>query len=207
MKTGCKDLDNLIEYKDITMIYGEAATGKTTLAKLAAIEQAKNNKKVIFIDAENGFSIERLGQLSGKDYEKVLGNIIILKPRDFDEQKKYFKKLIDIVENSKISLIIVDTIGVHYRSEVKKDYKNATKAINYQMKILKWASKKNIPIILTNQVYSNLENKIINVGGNMIKNLCNCIIKLDKDPRKLIVEKPNNKEILFDIKEDGIVKI
>jgi len=33
--------------KEITCIYGGAGTGKTTLAKLAAIGQAKKNKKVV----------------------------------------------------------------------------------------------------------------------------------------------------------------
>ena len=45
IESGC-DLFEGYE-NEITCIYGEASSGKTTLAKLAAIEQAKKNKKVI----------------------------------------------------------------------------------------------------------------------------------------------------------------
>ena len=52
IKTGCEDLDNLIEgYKEeITLIYGGAATGKTTLVKLAALKQTLSGKKVVYIE-------------------------------------------------------------------------------------------------------------------------------------------------------------
>ena len=66
MKTGCEVLDELIgEYKDeISLIYGVAGSGKTTIAKLVAIEEAKKSK-VMFIDTENVFCVERFKQLIG----------------------------------------------------------------------------------------------------------------------------------------------
>ena len=42
--------------KGINLVYGEAATGKTTLAVQEALKEAKENKKIAFIDTENSFS-------------------------------------------------------------------------------------------------------------------------------------------------------
>jgi len=73
-----------------------------------------------------------------------------------------------------------------------------------QFSILKELSKK-IPIIITNQVYSNLENKIIMVGGEMFRKSGDRIIKLNKQPRKIIFESPPDKEKKFEIVNEGFV--
>src|SRR3989339_1589394 len=44
----------------ITTIYGPAGSGKTTLCLLCAMNTAREGKKVIYIDTENNFSVERL---------------------------------------------------------------------------------------------------------------------------------------------------
>ena len=43
--------------KEISCVYGAPASGKTTLAKEAAIHRSLNNKKVVYIDSENSFNI------------------------------------------------------------------------------------------------------------------------------------------------------
>lgn len=208
MKTGSKDLDSVFEYKnELTMIYGAAATGKTTIAKLAAIEQAKNNKKVVYIDTEKGFSIERFKQLAGKDYQKILDNLIIFRPESLREQKKLMKDIMQLVETGKIGLVIVDTIGSIYRVELKLDEKYANRTIAENIKVFRWMTSKGIPVIITNQVYSDFNNNIINVGGNMIKDACNCVIQLVKNPRTFKIETPLAKEFRFEIKDDGIYLI
>ena len=62
----------------INLIYGPAASGKTTYCLSASIFMAKKGAKVIFIDTENGFSIERLKQLCGGDYRKIIDNLFLL---------------------------------------------------------------------------------------------------------------------------------
>ncbi|MAG50627.1 hypothetical protein CL621_03225, partial [archaeon] len=109
-----KDLDEFFNYKDIAiMIYGEAATGKTTFCLIAAIKYAKQGK-VIFLDTENSFSIERIKQLY-PDYKKIINNIFLFKINNFNEQKNQFNRLKEIIKSSKAKLIIIDTIGMHYR--------------------------------------------------------------------------------------------
>lgn len=205
MKTGSEDLDSIFEYKnELTMVYGEAASGKTTLATLAAIEQARNNKKVIFIDTENGFSIERFKQLAGNNHQKLLDNIIFFRPTSLAEQRKVTKEIINLIETGKIGLVIVDTIGSIYRAELKLDEKYANRTIAESIKVFRLILSKGIPVIITNQVYSDFNNNIRNVGGNMIKDSCNCIIQLVKNPRTFKIEKPIVKEVRFEIKNDGV---
>lgn len=201
ISTGSKDLNYFLKGypKLINLIYGEPSTGKTTLALQATIAQAKNNKKVIYVDTEGGFSIERLKQLHSR-YNKFLDQILILRPKSFQEQEKYILNLPD-----KVSLIIVDTISYFYRDELKEDSYNVNKSLDLQLQKLLELSKKGIPIILTSQVYKNLENKIIPCGNNLVKRFCKNIIKLQKEPRKIIHE-TQNKELLIEIKEKGIFK-
>lgn len=188
----------MLDYnKEINCIYGEAATGKTTLAKVEAIKFAKNGK-VAFIDSENGFNLERFKQIAGKDYENLLKNIFILKPRSLKEQELQIKNLLKI---SNLKLVIVDTIGYFYRVEDKKE---ANTSMHRQFNVLSELSK-NMPIIITNQVYTNLnKEKEEMVGGNMFKNWSKKIIKLEKNPRKIIIEKPYYKKIYFEMVNEGI---
>lgn len=202
-KTGCNVLDEIIgSYKGLTLIYGEASSGKTTLAKMAAIEYSKQGK-VIFLDTENGFNIERLKQLTN-DFDNVIKKIILIKVRNFFYQHKAIKEISSV---KGVSLIIVDTIGNFYRMNVKKDYVKANAILGKQIMILKDLAK-NIPILIINQVYSDLKSGLLNpTGGKIVVNNSDVIIRLEKKPRRLIVEKPFSKDMLFEIKKEGIVKI
>src|SRR3989338_8123722 len=113
LSTGSEDLNSFIHgypIKGITALYGEPATGKTTAALLAAITQIKNNKKVIFIDTENSFSIARAKQIC-PEIESYIHNLIKIHPSDFKEQGQ----IINNLPLKNIALIIIDTIGFHYR--------------------------------------------------------------------------------------------
>ena len=201
ISAGSKDLNHFLKGypKLINLIYGEPSTGKTTLALQATISQAKNNKKVIYVDTENGFSIERLKQLHSR-YNNFLQNILILKPKSFQEQEKYILNLPD-----KVSLIIIDTISYFYREELKNDPYKTNKSLDLQLQKLLELSKKDIPIIVTSQVYTNFKKEIIPCGNNLVKRFSKNIIKLQKEPRKLISE-TNNQELLIEINDMGIFK-
>lgn len=199
MESGCvlfEKYDN-----EITCIYGEPSTGKTTLAKLAAISQASKGNKVVYIDTEGSFSTDRIKQLSQEEFDKVLDNIILFKPKRFSEQNQIIKSLPDM---KNVSLIVVDTISYFYRVKVRDKPKVYNMWMARQFSILKELSKKT-PVIITNQVYSNLENKIIMVGGEMFRKSSDRIIKLNKQPRKIIFEHPLDKEKKFEIVNEGFV--
>ena len=213
----------------ITTIYGPAGSGKTNFCILAAVSQAKKDNKVIFIDTEGGFSVERFKQIAGEGYNDVLKNIILLKPVNFEQQKKAFSTMLnEIKNNSKIGLIVIDGITMLYRlelAEARKDknnekIKNVNSELAKQLRMLAEISRSNlIPVLVTNQVYSdflseqdfrNGKEKIIHmVGGDLLKYWSKCIIELQNDGgrRKAILQKHRSlpeKEIDFVITNTGI---
>jgi len=204
---GSIDLDNLFEgYKEeINYIYGPPGSGKTTLCKLALIQLLKQNKKVIFIDTENGFSIDRFKQLSGQDYKNLLDNLILVKVKSFNDQ---CEKLENLKKIRNISLVIIDSIGKFYRNKVKINPKEINQKLVSHLNSLREITKNNTPVLITNQIYEDIEkNKIVPVGGEMVKKFCKKIIELKTNPRKIIQVKPEQKEMIFEITEEGLKKV
>src|SRR3990172_327375 len=70
----------------ITMIAGPPGSGKTNFCILTACSQAKKSNKIIFIDTEGGFSVERVKQIIGENYKDILKNFLLLEPKSFEEQ-------------------------------------------------------------------------------------------------------------------------
>ncbi len=208
-------LDGGFENDVVTTIYGPAGSGKTNICVLAAINVAKNNGKVIFIDTEGGFSAERARQICGSDTEKILDKIFFFNPTDFKEQQDAFEKIKEMV-NEDIKLIVVDTISMLYRLERGANDEpfdanlELAKQIAYLTQI---ARKSNIPVLIANQVYADFENPsgIKIVGGDILKYGSKCMIELQSGHngvRKAVLIKhrhlPQSKEMLFRIINDGI---
>jgi len=218
ISSGSKLLDKILNggfRSGITTIYGPSSSGKTTTCLLTSINQSNKNKKVLFIDTENGFSVERIKQLSGDNFKNILDNIIVVKPKSFLEQEETIKKLNKTLDN--FSLIILDTITFFYRFEFANDlsqFKSINSSLINQLKELKHFSKKhNVPILLTNQVYSDFNSRddVKMVGGEILKRDSECIIKLqntDTNIKEFTLIKHNSvkekKQIKFEIKEKGI---
>jgi DNA repair protein RadB len=214
----------------ITTIYGGAGTGKTNFCLLAAISQAKKGNKVVFIDTEGGFSVERVRQIAGENYKEVLKNILIFKPVNFNEQEKAFSDLLKEIKNKIFGLIVVDGMTMLYRLElaeaIKSKEEEKIREINSklarQMRTLaEIARNKNIPILVTNQVYSEFLSEedykqgkkpgLRMVGGDILKYWSKCIIELisDRGKRKVVLRKHRSlpeKELEFIITGSGVKK-
>jgi len=219
ISSGSVLIDNLLdggfETGIITTIYGPAGSGKTNICLLTSIRSVFDNKKIIYVDTDSSFSVERLKQLT-KDYEKILDKTIFLKPISFDEQKKCFDKLRDLTKEN-IGLIIIDSISMLYRLELGKtnDVYDVNKELGLQLSYLnEVARKKDIPILITNQVYTDFQdNHIKMVGGDLLKYGSKCLIELKKfgkGVRQCIVKKhrsiEEDKSFFFKIIENGIEK-
>ncbi len=216
VSSGAKIVDDFLEggYETdaITTIYGPAGAGKTNLALLAAVDAAKQGKKVIFIDTEGGFSVSRLKQIL-PEYKKLLDRIVFLRPTSFEEQKKDIERLKELV-NGKIGLIVVDTMTMLYRLQRSfKDDNNYNRDLSLQMLWLnEIARKHNIPVLVTSQVYASFEgSKIKIVGGDILLYTSKCLLEIEPlhgGRRKLLLRKHRSiggeKELLFEIVEKGI---
>ena len=221
--TGSKVLDSMLdggyEKDTITTVYGPAGAGKTLLCILCSIVVARAGKKVVYVDCEGGFSLERLHQVASsikQNYAKILDNMIFLRPVSFAEQKKSFEKLKDIV-NDRIGLIIVDTIAMLYRLELGKneDIKNVNRELGRQIAWLtEIARKKRIPVLIADQVYADFDNreKVNIVGGDILKYGSKCLIELQITPngnRRAVLRKhrsiQSERDIIFKIVEGGMI--
>jgi len=215
LKSGSEIIDTFLnggyEKSVITTIFGPSGTGKTTACLLSALS-ATQDSKVIFIDTEGGFSVERLKQLTS-DYKKVLDRIFIMKPTTFTEQKHCIDSLHKKFPKG-VGLIVCDTISALYRLERGDDNQGLNAELGKQVgKLLEIARKNSIPVILTNQVYADFDDKtkVRMVGGDIIDYNSKCLIEfqiLAKNQRKAVLKKHRSlpqKEITFAIKEEGLV--
>ncbi len=221
IETGTEVIEELLgggyESDIITTVYGPSGSGKTNIVLLAAVSAAEKGKKVIYIDTEGGFSVARLEQLTSHS-KKVMENILFLKPTKFSEQKKAFEKLNELVNKRDIGLIIVDTIAMLYRLELgrNEDVYEINRELGSQIADLSEITrKKNIPVLVANQVYSGFDNtnkeSVKMVGGDIIKYGSKCLIELQNlqnGKKRAVLKKhrslPEGREAIFEIKENGL---
>lgn len=205
IKTGSKDLDGFLRgyNKEITCIYGPAATGKTTMCLLAAVELAKNNKKVVFVDTESGFNIDRIRQIAGWNYIGILDKILLMKVNNFEDQCNKIQRLENI---SNIDLVIVDSLSNFYRKEIHGDARDINNKLAEQVKVLNKLVRKGVYVIVTSQVYNKFDDKQVSfLGGRIVENFCKKIIELQNEPRSMLLKKPGEGKFNFEIVDSGIV--
>jgi DNA repair and recombination protein RadB len=146
LSTGSISLDKLLgggfPNESVSLIFGEAETGKSSLAVQCAVNCARRGYKSLFIDADGTFSSERLSQIAEFDYKKISPLMIIMKPTTFQEQVKTFDQLEKIV-TKKFRLIVVDTMTSLYRLELDdpKEAYSSNRELNRQMAVLTQIAK------------------------------------------------------------------
>ncbi|RMF05975.1 DNA repair and recombination protein RadB [Candidatus Woesearchaeota archaeon] len=198
----------------ITTIYGSGGSGKTNLCLLATAAVARSGKKVVYADTEGNFSMERFKQIA-PDYKKLLDKIIVIKITDFEQQKSVFDRIDQIISDD-TGLFVIDSVASLYRIE-RDDNPDEVTEINRDLgrqlyKISKTARTKEIPVLVTNQVWQSFEdNSMRMVGGNLLRYSSKCIIELGrtgKGRRRAVLKKhrslPEESEVEFMIVSEGI---
>ena len=219
--SGHEDLDVFLnggyDSDIITTLYGPSGAGKTTLCLLALIHAVRAKKKVIYIDTEASFSVERLMQIAPTDYAAILQHTLFLRPMGFADQQKAFDKLCKLVDGS-IGLIVVDTISMLYRLEIGQtnDIYNVNKKLGGQLAALsEIARREKVPVLVVNQVYANFEDKdkVNMVGGDILRYSSKTLLELQvfaQGHRAVTVRKsrslPEGKTFSFKLVQSGIEK-
>lgn len=215
VSTGCEPLDSLlgggIEKGVISNFYGESGSGKTNVCIQIAAEVAENGDKVAYIDTEASFSAERFMQIAS---EEDLDNILLKDATDFQEQKQAIRSLEEVKEE--LGLIVVDSMVSLYRLKVNGD--NASE-INNELssqlsKLSGIARKQDIPVVVTNQVYTSFEEDGLEiVGRDVPRYWSKCLVQLSqsgKGVRTAEIAKHRSiaegEKISFRITDDGIVQ-
>ncbi|MFQ6055410.1 MAG: DNA repair and recombination protein RadB [Methanosarcinales archaeon] len=185
ISSGCQKIDDILgggfERGVVTQIYGEAGTGKTNMCMQLAIECIKNGNRVIFIDTE-GFSPERFSQIAGSNAKEFAQKIIMYEPMSFEQQYSIIKELNKIMEEN-IGLIIFDSATLFYRFELDDEKSIALRRelANQIGHLHLLARKYNIAVVITSQVYTDIDTQeFYAVGGSMIDHLSKVIIQFEK---------------------------
>ena len=216
---GCKALDDLlgggVEEGCITLLHGEAGSGKTNFCLQLARNVVRAGKKVIYIDTE-GVSMERLSQICGDDFGLVAKNILFSEPYSFEEQENLIEKAVKLADNNpEVGLIVIDSITMHYRltmrDETRRDERySLTRQIAH---LLKASRTRGIPVVVTSQVYTDIDTgAFMPLGGHMLSHNAKTIVRLEKSGpsrRTAVLEKHRHKEegtrALFRIAQQGLV--
>ena len=203
----------------ITQIFGPPSSGKSNITLTLAVNVAKNDRKVIYIDTEGGISIDRIKQISGPDFSRVANNIIVFEPTNFLEQNDNLKAIEVWLRknNADVDLIVLDSAVALYRVDDMKSSK-LNKELGKQMGILsKIARKYDVAVVLTNQIYNAFDdegnNDIRAVGGTILQYWSKVILKLERGDETskrvatLIRHRsiPEGKKAIFSITSRGII--
>lgn len=167
--TRCSCIDDCIgggiKPQTITLIYGEPETGKTTLAMQLAVNCAIENKKVLFIDCDNTFSAKRLSQISGVFFDAIADRIVLVKPKNFQEQTFLIDNIQEYITN--VGLMVIDTFTSLYSvktAESKSITFEANRELNRQLALLAQTTKiTKIPLVITSQVRSVISEQLSSV--------------------------------------------
>jgi DNA repair protein RadB len=213
VSTGSDAMDSLLkgglERGVIINFYGGSATGKTNLCVEAAAEQASRNQEVLYIDTEGGFSTERFAQVGD---EEDLENVELSEPSTFETQEKAVEEASERADE--VDLIVVDSLVALYRLEATgDDIPEANQRLSSMLASLsKAARENNIPVIVTNQVYSRFDKDGVELAGRDVPRYwCKCLIELtNSSGRKARIERhrslPPDRSVRFEITDDGIVE-
>jgi DNA repair protein RadB len=157
--TGCGSLDRLLgggfQFGDVSLVYGEAETGKTCLTIQCAVNAARLGCKTIFADSDGTFSARRLSQIAQNDLDEVSPLITLVRPSDFHEQALVVDRL-DEYLTSTVGLVVVDSVTSLYRAEIGEE-KEATFSLNKELGrqlacLAQVAKTKKVATLLTSQV-------------------------------------------------------
>ena len=161
--TGCGSLDEHLRgglsEGTLSLLYGEAETGKTTLAIQCAVNSGRMGYKTIFVDCDRAFSPRRMAQIARDDFDKIATQLILMQPEDFDQQAVVIERLDEYI-SERVGLIVIDTVTSLYRERlgdaVQRNFA-LNRELNRQMAFLAQTTKtRRVASLVISQVRSSV---------------------------------------------------
>lgn len=224
LSTQCPPLDVLldggIESDAITLVFGEAGSGKTNLAlqcaRSAAVPRTLADgtvvpsKRVAYVDTE-GVSPRRMEQVFAACPE-AQDRLLFFTPFDIHQQERMVKKSTLAPD---LGLIVVDSINMHYRLHIdggEELQKEATRSLFGQLHHLtNYARQHQVPVLVTGQVYGG-EDATQPFARRTMEHLVKALVRFHKTPdgqRKATVLKHRSieegRQARFAIAGEGLV--
>lgn len=165
----------------ITEFYGEGGSGKSNMSMLFALSAIKLGRTAVFLDTE-GFSSDRFMQVCGGS-DEYAKNMMLYRVSSLDDQELAIMRVSKMLEkSSKIGLVVVDSFTEYFRVEKSSDSSARTSGFQKQLGLLSTiAMKGNIPVLITNQIYQDVESKLLNpFGGFIIDHSMKAIYQLQR---------------------------
>lgn len=200
--TGSQGLDAQllggIPLGELTLVYGEPGSGKTTLALCAAAQLLRldHAARVVYLDSDAKFAPSRLIQIAGS--EEHLRRLSYTRPTTFEEQAEALDRLPEQLQHG--DLAVVDSVTGLYRVETGDTQKTFTenKELNRQLGALKEvAVSTRAAVILTGQVRSVLDSPfpaVEPVAQRLLRYWSDKVIKVENTAtpgvKQATVEKP-----------------
>jgi DNA repair protein RadB len=214
VSTGVPALDALLgggmERRSITQLYGEPACGKSTLTIIAAVERLRAGESVIYLDTE-GFSVERFRQVAGERAEDLARNLILFEPLDFEQQGLMIAESERLLQKGGVGLMVLDSATALYRTELTSGKEAQRKLARQMIYLLGLAKRFNIPVLVTNQVYMDVNRNVATgLGGTTMAHISKAIVRLEGSEgiRRAILEKhrsrPQGGSFSFEMTGDGV---
>lgn len=211
VKTGSAVLDNYlgggVEKGAMTEFFGKSASGKTQLCHTISVTSQISHQlqrssgdihegklgKVVYIDTEGTFRPQRIDQIArtrGLNSEEIVKNTIPINCYNVYEQEQYLKYVCELLDKDRsISLVIIDSIIVHFRSEYvgRSMLPERQQRLNqYTSTLSRMARIYNVAVVITNQTqsipsdtgYSHYSDS--STGGNILSHISAHRILLNK---------------------------
>lgn len=186
VRIDCPPLDEIlgggVESGCITLLYGEGGSGKTNFCIQLARNVALAGKKVVYIDTE-GLSVDRLRQICGPNLEAVLANLLISDPVSFEEQERQVERAAKFCEgNQEVGLVVLDSATLHFRLTRRDEEREDRQSLNRQItKLMRIARRGDVPVVVTSQVYTDLETGAYEpLGGHMLTHNAKAILRFER---------------------------
>jgi DNA repair protein RadA len=206
---------------ELALIYGEAATGKTTTVIQAAVASATRELKVIYLDSDHSFTQQRFNQIAGSRAAEISELITLFFPETFSEQRKIVESLENYV-TAKVGMIIVDSISSLYRAaflnvdSIFSLNRDLTRQVAYLGEL---ASAHDIVCIITSQVHARLTPTTAHiepVARRTVFHFPQLVLKINNTPKssvkEFILERIDGKDTtrhscLVGLQENGLADV